>query len=126
MEGVVFNGHSPLANPEHAHLLLAGLLFLEEFSFPADVATVALCQDVFAVGFYGLAGDDTVGGGGLDGDVKLLSGDLFFEDGAEFAAGGVGAGAVEEAGEGVDGLAIDEDVQADEVCGAHVVGLVVE
>lgn len=81
VEGVGFNVDATClaaVDAEHPHLLLAGLLLLEEFTFSADVTSVALCQDVFAVRFDGFARDDAVGSRGLDGDVKLLSGNLVF------------------------------------------------
>src|SRR6201999_2801875 len=59
-----------LADPLHA--LLALFLLVEELALTADVATVALGDDVLADGGDGGAGDDLGADGGLNGDLEHL------------------------------------------------------
>ena len=62
---------------------LAFFLFLQQFAFSGDIATVALGQDVFAQRGNGLAGDDFGADGGLDGNLELLAGNQFTHLGDE-------------------------------------------
>ena len=51
---------------ERAHLLLPGLLLVEELAFAGDVAAIALGGDVLAQGGDRLPGDDVAADGGLE------------------------------------------------------------
>ena len=95
------------------HALFAFFLFLEEFALAGDVAAVALGDDVFADGGDGLTGDDLGADGGLDGDLEHLAGDEFAHLGDEGFAAVVGGVFVDDDGEGVYGVAADEDVHLD-------------
>ena len=53
--------------------------------------------------------------GCLDGDFELLHGDHFDEFFADRASFAFGFGAVDEAGEGIDGLFIDADFELDDI-----------
>jgi hypothetical protein len=79
--------------------------------FAAHVAAVALGEDVFAEGLDGFAGDDLAADGGLDGDFELVAGDLLAEFGAQGTAALLGPFLVDDRGEGLDGVAVDEDVE---------------
>ena len=98
-----------------AHLLLAGLLLVEELALAGDVAAVALGGDVLAQGRDGLAGDDAAADRGLDRDLEEVTGDQLLELLDHRPAAGLGAGAVDHHGEGVDRLVVDEDLHLDEV-----------
>ena len=76
-----------------------------------DVAAVALGDDVLAHGVDGLAGDDLGADRGLDGDFEHLAGNQFAHLGDQGLAAFVGEVAVDDDGEGVDGLAGDQDVE---------------
>ena len=80
-----------------------------------DVAAVALGDDVLAEGLHGRAGDDLGADGRLDGHLEHLPRDDFLELDADVAAAVEGAVAVDDDGERVDRLAVDEDVELDQV-----------
>ena len=108
------------------HAFLALFLFLEEFAFAGDVATVAFGGDILAHGFYGLTCYDFGAYGGLHGHIELLAGDELFELDAHLAAYGLGVVDIGESREGVDALAIEEYVGLDEAAGAIAYGMIVE
>ena len=97
------------ADPLHA--LLAFFLFFQELAFPADVAAVALRQNVLAHRVYGLSGDDLGADGGLDGDFKHLPGDQFAHFGNQGLTAFVGEVAVHDDGQGVHRLARHQNVE---------------
>ena len=101
------------------HFLFALFLLFPELALAGDVAAVAFGGDVFGDGADGFAGDDFAADGGLDGDFEELLRDDFFELGADGAPFGFGFGAVDEAGEGVDGLFVDADFEFDDVAFAR-------
>ena len=92
------------------HALFAFFLLFEELALAGDVAAVAFGDDVFADGGDGFAGDDLGADGGLDGDLEHLPGDELAHFADEGLAAVVGGVAVDDDGEGVDGVAADEDV----------------
>ncbi len=108
------------------HFLFAFGLFFEEFALAGDVAAVAFGENVFAHGADGFAGDDFAADGCLDGNFEELAGDEVFEFRDECAADFVGVLGVGDDGEGIDGLAVDEDVDFDEAGGAVLLDLVIE
>src|SRR6266542_2708620 len=95
------------------HALLALLLLLEQLPLAGDVAAVALGGHVLAHGLDGLAGDDAAADGRLDGDLVELSRD----DGPELLhqrlALLVGLLAMDDDGEGVHRVAVQQDVELD-------------
>ncbi len=119
-EGVLGDVH--LA--EGFHLGLTLFLLLEEFALSGDVAAVAFGGDVFAHGADRFPGDDVATNRGLDGDNEHLGRDDFLEFGSEFATAVDGFVAVNDGGEGFDGIAGDEHVHFDHVGGA-VAGMLV-
>ena len=82
--------------------------------------------DVLAVSTDGFAGDDLGADGGLEGDFEVLAGDDGFEFFGDFATEGVGFAAVAHQAKGVNAIAGDEEVEANEVLGAVVGEFVVE
>ena len=100
-----------LDGAHHLHALFAGLLFFQEFAFPGDVAAVALGGDVLAKGADGGAGDDLAAHGPLDGDLELLFGDFILEAVADPDAPLPDPVLVDDHGEGVQLLAVHQDVQ---------------
>ena len=72
-----FLGHFDVTDLFHA--LLASFLFLKEFALTADVAAVALGEDILAHLLDGLAGNDLGADSCLNGDVELLTGQQLFE-----------------------------------------------
>ena len=61
------------------HSLLSLLLFLEQLTLSAHIATIALGQHVLAHLLHRLASHNLGTYGSLDGNVKLLSGKQFLE-----------------------------------------------
>src|SRR5207245_1543665 len=69
-----------LGNIHFAHPLhppFAFFLLFQQLALAGDVTAVALRQDVLADGSDGLAGNDPVADGGLDGYLEHLAGDQF-------------------------------------------------
>ena len=107
------------------HALFALFLFFEEFALAGDVAAVAFGGDVLAEGADGRARDDLGPDRRLDGDGELLRRDDVHQDFADLPAARFGLAPVDDAGEGFDDFAVDEDVQTDEVFGLVARGFVV-
>ena len=107
------------------HALFALFLLFEEFALAGDVAAVAFGGDVLSEGADGRSRDDLGADGGLDGDGELLGWDDVHQDFADLPAAGFGFAPVDDAGEGFDDFAVDEDVQPDEVFGLVARGFVV-
>ena len=97
------------------HPLLAFLLFLEQLPLAGDVPTVTLGEDVLAHRADGLAGDDVAADGRLDRDLEHLARDELLQSFGQLAAGGMRTIAVDDDRQGVDRLAVDEDVDLGEV-----------
>lgn len=108
------------------HAFLALLLFFEELAFAGYVATVALGGYIFADGFDGFAGNDFGAYGSLHGHVELLARYQLFEFHTHLATNGLGIVDVGEGREGIDTLAIEEDIGLDEAAGTIAYGVVVE
>src|SRR5207245_2452386 len=86
----------------------------------------AFGHNVLAEGPYDFARDDTATNGGLDDDLEHLPGDEVFEPVAQLAAPVVGLVAVDDSGQRIRGIAIDEDIELHQVSRAHGFGFVVE
>ena len=108
------------------HALLAAFLFFEQLALAGDVAAVALGQDVLAHLLHRLAGDDLRTDSGLDGDVELLTGEQLLELLAHAAAEGLGVVEMRQRGEGVNGFAVEQDVELHQLGGPEADGVVVE
>ena len=108
------------------HPFFAGFLFFQQFALAGNVAAVAFGEYVFAQGFHGGAGDDLVANRRLDGDFKHLPWDEVAHALDEVAAARLGVFAVDDDGEGIDFVAVNEDVQADEVGGLKAAKFVVK
>ena len=74
----------------------------------------------------GLAGDDLAADGGLDRHVEELARDELAQLLDQLAAAGVGLVAVDDQRQGVDGLAVDQDVELDQLGAARSRRAVVE
>ena len=109
-----------------AHFFLALFLLFQQLALAGDVASVALGGYVFAQGGDGFAGDDFGAYGCLYGNFVLLAGQQFFQFFADFAAKGFGLAAVYQGRERIHRLAVEEDVQFDQVGAAVVYGGIVE
>src|SRR5262247_2473353 len=108
------------------HALLTLLLLLEELALARDVAAVALGGHVLAHGLHGFPRDDAAADGRLDGDLEHLTGDDATELLHQHLAPLVGLVAVHDDAEGVDRVAIEQDVQLDQIRDPEVGELVVE
>src|SRR5690606_14366468 len=119
-------GLRDLDGPDVLHALLTLLLLLEQLALAADVAAVALGEDVLAHRAHGLARDDARADGRLDRHLELLARDDLLELGGHHHAVVVRLVLVHDRAEGVDLLALEQDVHLDEV--GHLVArrLVVE
>src|SRR5262249_7142063 len=112
--------------PELLHPLLAFFLALEKLPLPRDVAAVALGGDVLAERAHRLPGDDPAPDRRLDDDLEELPGNHALELLGERLAALVGLVPVDDQGEGVHGIAVQEDVELDELGGPEVGEVVVE
>src|SRR5215471_18526996 len=108
------------------HALLARLLLLEQLALARDIAAVALRQHVLAQRLDRLARDDMRAYCRLHRDVEHLARDQLAHAGDEVPAAVGGVLAVDHEGEGVDPLAVDEDVELHHVGRAVLLELVVE
>src|SRR5258706_2918423 len=108
------------------HALLARLLLLEQLPLAGDVAAVALGEHVLPHRLDVFAGDDIRPDGRLHRDVEHLARDEGAHARGELAAAEARGLAVHDERQGVDAVAVDEDVQAHHVAGAEFPELVVE
>ena len=83
-------------------------------------------KDVLAEGLDSLASDDLLADGGLDNDLEHLALDVLLELGDPLAAEAFDLGQVDDAGDGVDGLLVDEELELDEAALAPAGVFVVE
>ena len=124
------DGHEGLGGEldgaQGAHLLLAFLLLFQQLLLPADVAAVALGQHVLPHGLDGLAGDDLAADGRLDGDLEELAGDVLLQLFADLPGAAVGLVPVDDEGQGVHLLAVEQQIDLDQVGSAVVQELVVQ
>src|SRR5215203_4715109 len=110
-EGLLRNLH----RPHPLHPLLPFLLLLEQLALAADVATVALRQDVLAHGADGLARHDVAPDRRLDGHLEHLARDQLLQLVGELAARRLRPIPVDDEAQRVDGLAVHQDVELHEV-----------
>src|SRR3989442_6374985 len=116
--------HLDLADLLHA--LLALLLLLEQLPLARDVAAIALGGDVLAHGLDRLPRDDAAADGRLDGDfIELPRNDAAELLGQRLALL-VGLLPVHDDGQGVHGIAVEEDVELDHLRLAELQEVVVE
>src|SRR3954447_22087307 len=99
------------------HALLALFLLLEQLALAGDVATVALGEHVLAHRAHRFACDDVRADGRLDRDLEHLARDELLEPFGQRTARRLRPVAVDDQRQRVDGLAVDEDVDLDEVGG---------
>src|SRR4029079_4379607 len=90
------------------HALLPLLLAFEELALAADVTAVALGDDVLALRLHRLAGDDAPPDGSLDGHFEQLARDELTELLGDALPVVVGAVAVHDRGERVDGDVVQQ------------------
>ena len=88
---------------------------LEQLALAGDVTAVALGRDVLALGLHGLAGDDLGADRRLDRHVEQLARDQLLQPFDHLLAVGVGLVAVHDRAERVDRLAVQQDVDANQV-----------
>ena len=93
------------------HLLLTALLFFEEFALTAHVTSIAFCGNVFAQLLHRFAGNDFCTDGGLNRDVKLLTGEKFFEFFAHATSKIDRVVNVGQCGKRIDRFAVEENVE---------------
>src|SRR5499426_2635495 len=99
------------------HALLTLLLLLEELALARDIAAVALGGHVLAHGLDRFPGDDPAADGGLDRDLVELAGDHRPQLLGQGFALLVGLLPVDDDGERVDRVAVEQDVELDHVRG---------
>src|SRR5215472_4654136 len=108
------------------HALLTLLLFLEELALARDVSAVALGGHVLAHGLDSFPGDDPAPHRGLDGHLVELARDDPAELLGQRLALLVGLVAVDDDGQRVHRIAVQEDVELDHVGLAELQEVVVE
>ena len=97
------------------HALLALFLLLEQLALTRDIAAVALGKHVLAQGLDRLAGDDLAADGSLHGDLKHLARDIVLELFADLSGSCIGVVGEEDEAQRVDDLAVQENVELDEL-----------
>ena len=97
------------------HAFLAFLLFFEQLALARYVAAVAFGRHVLAHGLHCFAGYDLGADRGLYGDVELLARDQLLEFLAHLAPEIIGMVGIGQRRERVDRLAVEQDVQLDEL-----------
>src|SRR5205085_4227301 len=90
------------------HPLLPLLLLLQQLALARRVAAVAFRRHVLAQRRDRLARDDLAADRGLDRDLEQVARDQILQPLAHAAAARLGVGAVDDHGEGVDRLVVDE------------------
>src|SRR6185437_15406528 len=115
-----------LDRPDLLHALLSFLLLFEELALARHVAAVAFGEHVLAERFDGSSRDYFGADSGLDDDLEQLARDELFELVGHLASPLVRFVTVDDDRERVDGVAVDEHVELDEVAGAVFEHLVVE
>ena len=117
-------GNLHLADPAHA--LLARLLLVQELALAGHVAAVALGGHVLPECAHRLPGDDAAADRRLDRDLEQLARDQLLQAPAQRPAAGLGVAAVDDGGERVDRLAVDEHGHLDQLALGVAVELIVE
>ena len=92
-------------------------MLLPEFAFPTDVATVAFCGHIFPQCFDRFASDDARANCGLDSDFEHVATDFFLEFLHHGSTTSVRISPIANDAEGIDLVAIDQDVHAHEIRG---------
>src|SRR6185437_16560121 len=101
------------------HALLAFFLLLEQLAFAGDVAAVAFGGDVFADRFDGFASDDLSADRGLQGNLKQMAIDFFLQSHQQLTAARLGMIAMDDDAEGIDAIAVDENIHLHQLAGAE-------
>src|SRR4029453_4988301 len=101
------------------HPFLAFLLLLEQLALSRDVAAVRLGGDVLSLGLCRFPGDDPAADGGLDCDLVELAGDHRPQLLGQGFALLVGLLPVDDDGERVGRVAVEQDFELDHVRGPH-------
>ena len=89
-------------------------MLFEEFLLASDVAAVALGKNVFAHRLHGFAGDDARADGCLNGDLEELTGNVLLQFFGDLAGAGVCLVLVNDEGESVHLIAVQEKIELDE------------
>ena len=97
------------------HSLLAFLLFLQQLSFPGDIAAIAFGGDIFPECLYGLPRDDLGAYGCLNGDLELLSRYQLLQLDTHLPPELIGIITVDECRQGIDRFFVDQDIKLDKV-----------
>ena len=76
--------------------------------------------------FDGLSGDDLAAHGGLHRNLKHLAGDVLLQLFADLPGTGVGTVGKEDEGQRVDNIAVEQNIQLDQLAGPVAVELIVQ
>src|SRR5205807_6695567 len=104
--------------PDLLHALLAFGLLGEQLALASNIAAIAFRRHVFAHRRDCFAGNDAAADGGLNGDFEHMAADFAAEFVDELAAAALGLRAVDNNREGIDEVAVHQDIDADEIIGA--------
>src|SRR5215813_6797270 len=108
------------------HALLPFLLPTQQLALARDVAAIAFGHDVLAEGAYDLACDDAAANGGLDDDLEHLPWDEVFEAVAQLTPPVIGFITMDDGGQRIRGITVNEDIELHQVSRAHSFRFVVE
>src|SRR5688500_7995119 len=115
-----------LDRPHLLHSLLSFLLLLEKLPLARDVTTVALRENVFAKRLHRRPRDDLLTDGGLDDDLEKLSRNKLLQLVRDLPSPLVRLVLVDDNGERVDRITVDEHVELHEIALPVLEHLVVE
>ena len=108
------------------HALLTLLLFFKQFALTADITSVALGSNVFANLLNGFASDNFGSDGSLNSYIKLLTGQKVLELLTHSTAKSDGIVGMSKCGEGIDGLAIEQNVEFDQIGTSEAGDMIIE
>ena len=108
------------------HAFFTGFLFFQKLAFTRDIAAIAFGQHILAQGLDTFPGDNVRAYGGLNSDVEHLPGNQFAHFLREFPSAVLAARAMHNQRQGVYALAIDEDIQLDEIGGSELLEFIIK
>lgn len=108
------------------HAFFPFFLSLEQLPLSGDITTVAFRSYIFSHGLYSGTRDDSCSDSGLDGNFEELTWDFFFQFSSERLAAIERFGAVCDNGKCVDRVAVDFDVESDEVTFSVIEEIIVQ
>src|SRR6185312_3083530 len=108
------------------HALFTGFLLFQKLAFTRDIAAIAFGQHILAQRLDTFPGDNVRADGGLNSDIEHLPGNQFTHFLREFPSAVLAARTMHNQRQGVHALAIDEDIQLDEIGSSELLEFIIE